>query len=274
MRKKAFALLVEILAIYLFVLVITFIFQRHLLYFPYEADPGPPKESNVPEMSTVRVKTADNLDLVAWFAPPKKEGGKIVVLFHGNAGNIAMRWFKARYFLDRGYGFFLSEYRGYGGNPGDPSEEGLYHDGRAALKWLGEKGYKDSQIVLYGESVGTGVAVQMALETQPEYLILESPFSSAADVAKEAYPYLPVDLLMLDRFDSIDKIGKVKSHLLIVHGSADDIIPPRLAHKLFEAARGKKMLHVIKGAGHNDMYDFNVGTLIADWLDKQVAGEK
>lgn len=274
MAKKAFRLFVEILAIYLFVVVVVYFYQRHMQYFPYTADPGLPKDAGVPEMSTVHVKTVDGLELVAWFAPPKKKDGKVVVLYHGNAGNIAMRGFKARYFIDRGYGFFLSEYRGYGGNPGDPSEEGLYNDGRAALKWLKEQGYRDSQIVIYGESVGTGVAVQMALEAQPEILVLESSFSSAADAAKRAYPFLPVDLLMHDRYDSIDKIGKIKSNLLIVHGGADNIISIELGKKLFDAARSKKRFFGVKGGGHNDLYDFNVGTLIADWLDKQAAGQK
>ncbi|MEZ0225315.1 MAG: alpha/beta hydrolase [Alphaproteobacteria bacterium] len=274
MAKKAFRLFVEILAIYLFVVVVVFFYQRNMQYFPFAADNGLPKDAGVPEMSVVHVKTADGLELVGWFAPPKKEDGRVVVFYHGNGGNIAMRGFKARYFIDRGYGVFLVEYRGYGGNPGSPTEEGLYNDGRAALKFLKEKGYKDNQIVIYGESVGTGVAVQMALETQPEILILESPFSSAADVAKKSYPFLPVDLLMHDRYDSIDKIGKIKSHLLIVHGGADNIIGIQLSYNLFDAARSKKKFFGIKGGGHNDLYDFNAGTMIADWLDTQVAGEK
>lgn len=272
-QQRMLRVLREVAAIYAFIVVMVFLFQRQMLYFPM-GDPGLPKDAGVPEMSVVRVKTADGLDLVGWFAPPREKDGYIVVMYHGNGGNIAWRGFKARHFLNRGYGYFLSEYRGYGGNPGDPSEEGLYNDGRAALKWLKEQGYKDSRIVIYGESVGTGVAVQMALETQPRFLILESPFSSAAAVAKKSYWWMPVDLLLRDRYDSIDKIGKVTSDLLVVHGLADSIIPFQLGKNLFDAAQDKKKFFGIRGGGHNDLYDFNAGTLIADWLDKEVASQK
>jgi uncharacterized protein len=273
-QQRIFRVLREVFAIYVFIVVAVFFLQRHMLYFPDASDPGKPKDAGVPEMSAVHVKTADGLDLVGWFAPPARKTGYIVVLFHGNAGNIAMRGFKARQFLDRGYGVMLSEYRGYGGNPGSPTEQGLYNDGRAALDWLKGLGYESSQFVLYGESVGTGVAVQMALETQPKFLILESPFSSAAAVAKKSYWWMPVDFMMHDRYDSIDKIGKVKSDLLIVHGGSDDIISVQLGFDLFEAAKGKKKFFGVKGGGHNDLWTFNAGTLIADWLDKQVAGQK
>jgi fermentation-respiration switch protein FrsA (DUF1100 family) len=268
-------LLIEVAAIYLIVVVGVFFGQRYMEYFPYKADPGAPKDSGVPEMKTVHVKTADNLDLIAWFAPPKKKGGDIVVMFHGNGGNIAMRGFKARVYLDRGYGVFLSEYRGYSTNPGDPTEQGLYADARAGLKWLDEQGYKHDQLVIYGESIGTGVAVQMALETQPKFLILEAPFSSAAAVAKGAYHnILPVDLLMKDRYDSVDKIPNIKSRLLVVHGTDDTIVPIQYGKQLFAAANKPKKFYVVHGANHLNLYNFGAGTLIADWLDKQVAQEK
>ena len=270
-----YRLLIEAAAIYLFVVIAIFIFQRHLEYFPYSAPMDAPKDAGVPEMSPVHVTTTDGLDLVAWFAPPKKKNGDIVVLFHGNAGNIEMRSNKARLLLDHGYGVFLSEYRGFGGNPGDPSEQGLYEDGRAALKWLENKGYKKSQLVIYGESVGTGIAVQMALELQPKYLILEAPFTSAADVAKDAYHHLlPVDLLMHDRYDSIDKIAKIKTSLLIIHGTADSVVPTKFGIQLFKAASQPKRLLLVHDANHWNLYNYGAGERIADWLDKQVAGEK
>jgi fermentation-respiration switch protein FrsA (DUF1100 family) len=267
-----YRIIIEVVAIYLIVVIGLFFFQRHMEYFPYNAPLGVPKDAGVPEMSTVHVKTADDLDLVAWFAPPKKKGGKVVVFFHGNGGNIAMRAYKARIFIDRGYGVFLSEYRGYSENPGSPTEQGLYHDARAALKWLEDQGYKHNQLVLYGESVGTGVAVQMALEMQPDYLILEAPFDSAAAVAKDTYHnLLPVDLLMHDRFDSVDKIGRVKTKLVVVQGTDDEVIPVSHGYKLFKAALEPKKFYGVKGGHHNDLYNFGIGKLIADWLDKQTA---
>lgn len=275
MQKKVLSILREIAVVYIIVVTAVFFFQRHMEYFPYNAQMHAPKDAGVPEMSPVQVTTADGLSLVAWFASPKKKNGDVVVLFHGNAGNIEMRSNKARLLLDRGYGVLLSEYRGFGGNPGSPTEQGLYEDGRAALKWLADKGYKKSQIIIYGESVGTGIAVQMALEQQPKYLILEAPFTSAADVAKDAYHHLlPVDLLMHDRYDSIDKIAKIKTNLLIIHGTADSVVPTKFGIQLFKAALQPKRLLLVHDANHWNLYDFGAGPLIADWLDKQTAGEK
>jgi uncharacterized protein len=267
-------LIVQLLAFYLLVVILVYFYQRNLQYFPDRAAVGAPKDSGVPEMKLVSVRTSDNLTLAAWFAPPKDKGGKIVVMFHGNAGNIAGRSVKARYFMDRGYGVYLCEYRGFGGNPGSPSEQGLYLDARAGLKWLEEQGYTPGQFVIYGESIGTGVAVQMALEVQPRLVILEAPFSSAADVAKMRYSFLPVDLMLKDRYDSIDKIGKINASLLIVHGDEDPVIPLRFGKKLFEAANHPKEFCTIEAAGHNDLYDHHAGHIICDWLDKQVKDER
>jgi fermentation-respiration switch protein FrsA (DUF1100 family) len=267
--------LIEIAAIYLFVVVGVYFYQRSMEYFPYNAPLGAPKDAGVPEMSEVHAKTADGLDLVAWFAPPKNRSGRVVVLFHGNGGNIVMRADKARMLIDRGYGVFLAEYRGFGGNPGSPSEQGLYEDGRAAIQWVENKGYKKDQIVIYGESIGTGVAVQMALEIQPKILILEAPFSSAAEVAKDAYHHLlPVDLLMKDRFDSIDKIGGIKTDLLVIHGTADVIVPMKFGVRLFDAANRPKRLFVVHGGNHTNLYNFGAGEKIAAWLDQQIKGGK
>jgi uncharacterized protein len=269
-----FRLILELVAFYGIVCVFVYFYQRNLQYFPDTSKPGTPKDNGVPEMSIVNVKTADGLDLVAWFAPPRQTGGKIVILFHGNAGNLAGRAIKARYFIDRGYGCFLSEYRGFGGNPGRPTEQGLYKDGRAALKWLEYTGYSPAQFVIYGESIGTGVAVQLAGEVQPRHLILEAPFASAVEIAKRSYPILPVDFLMQDRFENIAKIPGVKSSLLIVHGDEDPVIPIDSGKRLFDAANHPKEFCAINGGGHSDLYDHHAGHIISDWIDLQVAGEK
>lgn len=269
-----FRLLLDIVLLYGVLVIFVYFYQRHLQYHPDRGDPGTPKDNGVGEMSVIQLTTDDNVRLHAWFAPPKNKDGKIVVLFHGNAGNLAGRAIKARHFLERGYGVLLSEYRGFGGNPGSPTEQGLYKDGRAALKWLDDKGYKSGQFVVYGESIGSGVAVQLAMEIQPPYLVLEAPFSSAAEIGKRSYPFLPVDIMMHDRYDNIHKIGKVKSSLLIVHGDEDPTIPIDSARSLFEAANHPKEFCTIAGGGHSDLYDHHAGHVIADWLDKQVLAEK
>jgi fermentation-respiration switch protein FrsA (DUF1100 family) len=254
---------------YVFVVVFVYAFQRQLQYFPGTRPVGIPKDHGLPEMRSVTVTTDDGLRLVAWFAPPKKKDGRIVVVFHGNGGSIADRPVKARHFIDQGYGVYFCEYRGYGGNAGSPSEQGFYSDARTAFRWLEHEGYSPAQFVIYGESIGTGVAVQMAKEIQPKILILESPFTSAVDIGRFVYPQLPVSLLMKDRFDSIAKIGGIRSSLLIVHGDEDVTIPIVFAKRLFDAANHPKEFIAINGAGHTDLYDHHAGHIITDWLEKQ-----
>ena len=256
---------------YVVLVIAVYFLQRHMQYFPNKSDPGSPEKNGLPGMKVVRTTTEDGLSLLAWFMPPADKNGKILVFYHGNAGHIGHRAVKARYFIERGYGVFFAEYRGFGGNPGSPTEEGLYKDARAALKWLEAQGYLTRQIILYGESIGSGVAVQIAKEIQPDILILEAPFSSALDVAKRTHFWLPVDWMMKDRYDSLSKIPDVKSQLLIVHGDEDNVIPIHLAKKLFEAANHPKEFITINGGGHSDLYDHHVGHVIRDWLDKTLA---
>ncbi|MBI1214595.1 MAG: alpha/beta hydrolase [Alphaproteobacteria bacterium] len=257
-------------AFYLVVLALVYIFQRQMLYFPDKRALPALAKDNALGMETVETKTADGLKLKAWFAPPRDKDGEIIVMYHGNAGNAADRAGKAKVFIDQGYGVYLCEYRGYGGNPGSPTERGLYADGRSALAWLEDHGYSPSHFIIYGESLGTGVAVQMALEMQPKLLVLEAPFSSAVEVGQAHYPFLPVDTLMKDRYDSIAKIGKVKSSLLIVHGDEDAVIPIALSHRLFEAANHTKEFSSVHEGTHVDLYERHAGNIVLDWLKAQL----
>lgn len=262
-----------LLVVYIFLVIIVYFMQRSLQYFP-SADMGDPQLPKRLNMQVVTIKTEDGLDIVSWFAPPKEKNGKIIVLFHGNGGNISHRDIKAAKFTGEGYGVFLCGYRGYGKNPGNPTETGLYRDARAAVKWLEKQGYNIGQMVFYGESLGSGVAVQMATEFQPKHIILEAPFSSALSVAKRHYFYLPVDIMMKDRYDSLSKIGKVKASLLIFHGVYDGVIPISEGRKLFEAANHPKEFIAIENAGHNNLYEMQAGQPVSAWLERQIAQEK
>lgn len=262
-------LILYIAAAYVLVMVFVYLAQRRLQYHPDRCDPGAPADSGVPEMKTVKVTTEDGLSLLAWFAPPRKEGGKIIVIYHGNAGHIGGRASKARVFLDRGYGVFLCEYRGFGGNSGSPTEAGLYSDARASLKWLEKQGFSPAQFIIYGESIGSGVAVQMALEWHPKILILEAPFTSAADVARQSYFWLPVDYLLKDRFENAAKIKDIHAALLIVHGDMDNVVPHALGKNLYDAANHPKQIITIENGVHNDLYEHHAGHIIADWLKGQ-----
>ncbi|MEE8171782.1 MAG: alpha/beta hydrolase [Alphaproteobacteria bacterium] len=239
--------------------------QRRLMYFPDSERPTP-AASGVPEMADVSLATEDGLSLLAWHRPPARAALPTLVYFHGNAGHIGMRAHKVRPYLDAGFGVLLTTWRGYSGNPGTPSEDGLYRDGRAALAYLQEAGAAPQGIVLYGESLGTGIAVHLAEARAPAALVLEAPFSSIADVAQARMPLLPVKSLLLDRFDSRSKIAAVAAPLLIVHGARDGTIPLRFGKKLFQAAGEPKTMHVYPEAGHNDLYEHGMASLVIDFL--------
>lgn len=246
-----------------------------LLYVPDTSDPGTPQDHGLPDAQSVQFKSKDGLTLYGWFQPPPSKEGRVIVDFPGNGGNIAGSAGLARSFLHFGYGSFLVEYPGYGKNPGTPSEAALYDDARAGIDWLLAHGYKAGDLILFGESLGTGVAVQMALEYHPRIVVLRSAFDSLADVMKFRYPDLPTDKIFADeKFDIVGKIPKVKAKLLFVHGVQDTLIPIRYARKAFDAANEPKEFLEIKYGGHNDLYEHEAGQLIMDWLDVQVTAEK
>ena len=262
-------IVVVVFGVYAFVTGGMYVFQRTLLYHPSTTVPDPTR-SGVPEMQLVDLNTDDGLTLSAWFQPAKR-GLATIVLFCGNAGNIGDRAFKVRPLIDAGYGVLLVGYRGYGGNPGSPSEDGLYHDGRAALAMIRDKGIVPSDVVLYGESLGSGVAVHLAHEAAASGspvggLILEAPYTSMADVAGSHYPFVPAFWLVKDRFDSVAKIADVDAPILIIHGERDRIVPTRFGRRLFAAAADPKESRWISEAGHNDLYEFGAARIVEDFL--------
>ena len=242
--------------------------QRRLVFVPL-GRPGRPEEAEVPDMRVVRYRTSDELTLEGWFKPP--EGRSTIVYFHGNAGHIGERAFKARYFMDRGYGFLLASYRGYGDNPGRPSEAGVYRDARAAIEFLAAEGIAPSGLVIYGESLGTGVACAMASEYDAAALVLEAPFSSLVDVAARHYWWTPARWLVRDRFESVHRIGSAEMPLLIFHGARDTVVPLKLAKRLYAAAREPKELRILPGAGHTDLYDQGAAEIVAEFLGRELA---
>ncbi len=246
------------------IVALAYLFQRSLLYFPGGALPAPAR-AGLAEMASMVLTTEDRLSLVAWYKAPAA-GAAVIVLFHGNAGTIADRAFKARPLLDAGFGLLLVEYRGYGGNPGSPSESGLYADGRAALAFLDGLGIGADRIVLYGESLGCAVAVELAAARPFAALVLEAPFTSIPDVAAGHYPYLPVRWLAKDRFASIAKIGRVQAPLLLIHGERDNVVPIRFGRRLYEAAPEPKRALFLATAGHNDLYNHGVAAAVIEFL--------
>ena len=237
----------------LLILLVIWFEQRALIYFP---------ERRVPELRSmglagaepVAFLTEDDLRLEGWFVhPAAPPTGQTIVVFNGNGGNRAYRAPLAAALAGAGHAVLLFDYRGYGGNPGLPSERGLLRDARAAVDAVASLDHVDaSRIVYFGESIGAAVAVQLAVERPPHGLILRSPFTSLVDVGREHYPFLPVGWLARDRFDSLRRIADVRAPLLVIAGTADRIVPYEMSETLYEAAPEPKWLVTIEDADHND----------------------
>jgi fermentation-respiration switch protein FrsA (DUF1100 family) len=192
-----------------------------------------------------------------------------VLLFHGNRGSLRSQRYRLEYFKEAGMGVLMLAYRGYAGSDGSPTEEGLYLDARAALDWLNAQGIADNRIALYGQSLGSGVATQMAVERKLAAVVLEAPYTSAADVGAWRFPFLPVHWLMRDRFDSLARIAEVEEPVLVMHGDSDWIIPQRMGRRLFEAANEPKEGFWPQGIGHQDIFDNGGFTTARDFVERR-----
>ena len=259
MLKTILSWLLTFLAAYLFVVAYMYVFQRSFIYFPDTSKPV----TDDPRIEQVQITTRDGARLISWYMRDdlwrEDHNRPVILLFHGNASNIANRVFKADYLLDLGYDVFLLEYRGYGGNPRQPTEAGLYLDAEAALSHLMEdRGIPAHQIVLYGESLGSGVAVEMAANHPYAHqfgaLILEAPFRSAIQIGKDAYPFIPVGLVLKDRFETENKIAGVTVPVFIMHGARDKVIAQSHGKRLFDLVQSPKAGYWPDWAGHNDIY--------------------
>lgn len=236
------------------------IFQRRLIYFPYPSHLETPA---VLSFEPVSLRTGDGLELGAWFvAAPGATNGATVVVFNGNAGNRSHRAPLADALSRAGFSVLVFDYRGYGGNPGRPSERGLLEDARSAREYLLSRDDVDPErIVYFGESLGAAVAIGLAAHHPPAALVLRSPFPSLAAVGRRHYPFLPVSLLLRDRYPSIERIADLPSPVLVVVGDRDSIVSPTLSRQLFDAASEPKRWLSIPGADHND-WELLAGTTL------------
>lgn len=264
---KIVSIMIYIIGIYLLVVLIMFFFQRSLLYLPSKEKLDPFFYSNT-GLKKVNLTTSDGLVLSALFKKPSEKKQNTLVVFHGNAGHIGHRVDKFRPYLEKGYGLLLVEYRGYGDNLGKPTEDGFYKDGIAALEFLSKQNISKQQTILYGESLGCGLAVKLSTEDKYHSTILEAPYTSIAEVASRHYWYLPAKWLVLDRFDIIGIIKKIKSPLLIIHGKKDNVINIELGKKVFNSAPEPKEALFINNAGHNNLYEFNIFEKIRNFISQ------
>lgn len=266
-------LLLLALAGYMGLCALLFVQQRQLLYHPgiERLDPAHLDPAHLDPahlggarggLRLIETVTSDGLTLQhLWLPPQEAAGARVLVAFHGNAGNAGDRAAKLLGALPAGQGLLLAEYRGFAGNPGSPTEGGLLADGASVLGWLEAHGIGPERWVLYGESLGSGVATRLAAEQaragRPAAgLVLEAPFTSVARAAQHHYWYVPARLLVRDRFDSLAHIAAVGAPLLILHGQGDTVVPHAMGRRLLEAAAEPKRLLSVAQGGHADLFEF------------------
>jgi uncharacterized protein len=262
------SLILALVALYAIALGALALGQRKLMYFP-PADEGAPAEAGLPQARVLDLKTSDGETLVAWYVAPAPDR-PLILYFHGNGGGLASRNIRFQKLTETGDGLLAVEYRGYGRSTGTPTQEGLLRDGEAGYAAALALGAEPGRIVVMGESLGSGVATPLAARHEIGALVLDSPFSSAVDVAANLYWMFPVRLMMRDQFRSDRVIGAVHAPLLIVHGEADRVTPIRFAEKLHALANEPKRFIRVEGAGH-----LALGEAIPEvlaWIDAVTAG--
>ncbi len=251
--------------------IIIMAFEDKLIYFPskypdgfWDVDNTPSREGEiVPEVEDCYFETSVGLRLHGWFCTPhRKSGGAlapvptemVLLWFHGNAGNITYRYDMIRDMMELPVEVFIIDYRGYGRSEGKPTERGLYLDARAAWEYLtSTRGIRAERIVIFGKSLGGAPAIDLATQVQPAGLIVQSSFTSAADVAAAVLPFFPT-VFLHTKMDSIKKIASVHCPKLFIHSPADEVIPYKLGRRLYEAAPEPKQFYEVPGAPHNSTY--------------------
>jgi len=245
-------------------------FQRRLLYRPNKTRPRL-EDLALLGVREVVLTTSDGLSLFSWYLPPGS-GRPVIAYFHGNGGHIGYRTERLRRFARDGYGVLLAEYRGYAGNPGTPCETGLYTDAQAAIDFLDHQAIASNRIVLWGESLGSGLAVYLAARHAVAGVILEAPFTSIAAAARHRYPFVPAGRLVRDRFDSLSRIAQVKAPLLILHGERDMIVPVRHGRALLAAASAPKEGWFSPGGGHQNLAQFGALDAAIAFIERRLCG--
>jgi hypothetical protein len=260
----------SLVAIYAIVVVAAWAGQRRLMYFPDRARASP-ADHGLPQVVELELVTVDGERVRVWYGRAA-EGQPTLLYFHGNAGSFPDRANRMRDYLARGRGVFMMTYRGFGGSSGKPSESANVADALLAYDALRSRGVAPRDIIVYGESLGSGIAVQVAALREVGGVILDAPYTSTVDVGVKAYPFLPVRWLMADRYETLTHLPRVSVPLLVVHGDRDRVIPVSMGQAVFEAAGEPKRLVILRGAGHTDHASFGSFEAIQRWLDEVRTG--
>jgi fermentation-respiration switch protein FrsA (DUF1100 family) len=275
-KSRTMTALIALCAILLFVYVglaaMLYFTQRSMMYFP-ETLHTSPAEAGLPEAEEVSLTAADGVHIIGWHVAPG-DGKPVILYLHGNGGALRYRVERFRRLIKEGVGLVAIEYRGYGGSEGSPSEAGLFADAEAAYAFAAGR-YRPDQLVLWGESLGTGLAVYLAAEKPVGRVILEAPFTSTAAVAARRYWFMPVRLLMKDQFRSDERIASVTAPVLILHGLNDRVVPYAMGEQMFDLTKGNKHIVRFLDGGHEDLDQYGalhaVGRFLAGDLDQPPA---
>ncbi len=250
--------------VFLLFLVFIYLFQRNLIYFPAKEEPNR-KNFDAEDMQVIKLTTSDRLNLNAWYKP-SRINKPTILYFHGNAGHIGYRMYLAREFISQGFGVLLLDYRGYGGNPGSPTEDGLYRDGRAAKHFLQAQNIQNHHIIFYGESLGTGVAIKLASEFSVCAVILQSPYTSLTALARYHYPWIFIP--PKDQYNSLGLIKKINSPILFLHGKQDEIVPYDQGLALYNNANKPKEWVEFTNKGHANLWDIEFVETINGFINR------
>jgi fermentation-respiration switch protein FrsA (DUF1100 family) len=268
MKKKMGIMSVLLACVLFYLLMVGMLYfkQRQMMYLPPTM-----AQSDLIALKDFQVKgipSTDGITLRSYFKAPQK-GKPIIIIFHGNASHAAWQVYKIKSLMVDGYGFLLASYRGYDGNEGKPSEAGLIADGKAIVSYICNN-FPDHPMILWGESLGTGVAVQVAAsDADVHAIILEAPYNSMLAVSEHHYPYIPfMRLILKDQFHSDVFIQKVNRPILFLLAEKDKIVPVALGAKLFQAANEPKTKHVFSGVGHTGVFETNGAEIVQKFLEK------
>jgi fermentation-respiration switch protein FrsA (DUF1100 family) len=267
--KKYIKLLSILILTYIAVLILSCSAQTNMIFHPIKLDKDYKFNSEY-QFEEVLLSTKDGCEINGLFFPDSSK--KVILYFHGNAGSLDSWQAVYQNFQALGYNFFIIDYRGYGKSSGNISENGIYIDAQTAYDFLLKKGFYGNQIILYGRSIGSGVAVNLAANNNIYALILEAPFTNFESLIAEKYPYLLPKLYLEYEFDNVGKINNIKAPLLIIHGGKDETIPFKFGKELFDNYKGKKELLFIEKGGHNNLPSFpefsNAIAIFIEFLSK------
>jgi uncharacterized protein len=253
-------------AVYVLIALAAYLGQRQLMYFP-DLERIQPAEVGLTGVEERVIDTPDGERVIAWYGKARP-GRPTLLYFHGNGGSLSIRASRIARFMAEGWGIYMMTYRGYGGSTGHPTEANNVADAGLAYAALVREGVLPNSIIAYGESLGSGIAVRIAAEQPVAGVILDAPYTSVVDIAAAAYPFLPVRLLLIDRYETRHYIAKVRAPLLILHGEHDPVIPVAMGRELARLANEPKRLVVFPSGGHSDLYvDGNDAiAAVRDWI--------